>query len=169
MDVAYGIVQSMVAYVGSGNKFTRKQDAHLMLGKNQRVRIEDILQIFVDQHDLMTDFLKRILDEYKTEANKERFKDLEKLTQIKLYNRLLECYLVKKQRLEIDRKKDLQQQEQFGYPNPESSSKQIRLNDQILEVQKHITELVDQTKFEKIIDEHYMLFLFKIYDSEQGI
>ena len=34
MDVAYGIVQSMVAYVGSGNKFTRKQDAHLMLGKN---------------------------------------------------------------------------------------------------------------------------------------
>ena len=36
-------------------------------------------------------------------------------------------------------------------------------------MQKHITELVDQTKFEKIIDEHYMLFLFKIYDSEQGI
>ena len=34
MDVAYGIVQSMVAYVGSSNKFTRKQDAHLMLGKN---------------------------------------------------------------------------------------------------------------------------------------
>ena len=74
------------------------------------MRIEDLLQIFVDQHDLMTDFLKRILDEYKDERNKERYKDLEKLTQIKLYNRLLECYLVKKQRLEIEREKDLQRQ-----------------------------------------------------------
>ena len=105
-----------------------------MLGKNQRVRIEDILQIFVDQHDLMTDFLKRILDEYKSEANRERFKDLEKLTQIKLYNRLLECYLVKKQRLEMERKKDLQQSEQFGYANPELSTKQKRLNDEIMNV-----------------------------------
>ena len=40
----------------------------------------------------MTEFLKRILNAF-TEA---RFHDLERLTQIKLYNRLLECYLVKK-------------------------------------------------------------------------
>jgi len=37
-------------------------------------------------------------------------------------------------------------------------------------VQDAIDELVDQNKFgDKQIDEHYMLFLFKIYDSEQGI
>ena len=67
------------------------------------VRIEDLLQIFVDHHDLMTDFLKRILNEF----SEARFNDLERLTQIKLYNRLLECYLVKKQRIdaEIERKK----------------------------------------------------------------
>ena len=73
------------------------------MGPKQVVRIEDLLQIFVDHHDLMTEFLKRILNEF-TEA---RFHDLERLTQIKLYNRLLECYLVKKQRVdaEIERKR----------------------------------------------------------------
>jgi len=51
----------------------------------------------------MTDFLKRILSEFSA----ARFHDLERLTQIKLYNRLLECYLVKKQRIdaEIERAK----------------------------------------------------------------
>ena len=51
----------------------------------------------------MTDFLKRILDEFRDPA---RFQNLERLTKIKLYNRLLECYLVKKQRIdhEIERK-----------------------------------------------------------------
>ena len=53
----------------------------------------------------MTDFLKRIL----TEFSDARFHDLERLTQIKLYNRLLECQLVKKQRIdaEIERKQRL--------------------------------------------------------------
>ena len=59
----------------------------------------------MDHHDLMTDFLKRIL----TEFSDARFHDLERLTQIKLYNRLLECQLVKKQRIdaEIERKQRL--------------------------------------------------------------
>ena len=63
------------------------------------------MQVFVDHHDLMTDFLKRIL----TEFSDARFHDLERLTQIKLYNRLLECQLVKKQRIdaEIERKQRL--------------------------------------------------------------
>ena len=99
----------------------RAQDQHLHLGKNQIVRIEDLLQIFVDQHDLMTEFLKKILDEYKDERNKERFKDLEKLTQIKLYNRLLECYLVKKQRLENERSKDQEDQKRLGFARPEKT------------------------------------------------
>ena len=70
MDVAFRIVQALVYYVANG-KF--RQDSNLNLGKNQVVRIEDLLQIFVDQHDLMTDFLKKILDEYKDERNKEKY------------------------------------------------------------------------------------------------
>lgn len=102
-DVAFRIVEAMVYYTAHGNHFARKEDLHLTLGPKQVVRIEDLLQVFVDHHDLMTDFLKRILDQF-TDA---RFHDLERLTQIKLYNRLLECYLVKKQRIDakIERKK----------------------------------------------------------------
>ena len=91
-DVAFRIVEAMVFYTAHGNAFARQQDRHLEIGAKQVVRIEDLLQIFVDHHDLMTDFLKRIL----TEFVDARYHDLERLTQIKLYNRLLECYLVKK-------------------------------------------------------------------------
>jgi hypothetical protein len=34
----------------------------------------------------------------------------------------------------MERKKDLQQSEQFGYANPELSTKQKRLNDEIMNV-----------------------------------
>ena len=104
-DVAFRIVEAMVYYTAHGNHFARQSDKHLELGPKQVVRIEDLLQVFVDHHDLMTDFLKRIL----TEFSDARFHDLERLTQIKLYNRLLECQLVKKQRIdaEIERKQRL--------------------------------------------------------------
>lgn len=97
-NVAFSIVEAMVYYTAHGQQFARAVDKHLELGPKQVVRIEDLLQIFVDHHDLMTDFLKRILSEF----SDARFNDLEKLTQIKLYNRLLECYLVKKQRIDAD-------------------------------------------------------------------
>ena len=97
-DVAFRIVEAMVFYSAHGQNFQRPQDRHLELLPKQVVRVEDLLQIFVDHHDLMTDFLKRIL----TEFSGKRFKDLESLTQIKLYNRLLECYLVKKQRIDAE-------------------------------------------------------------------
>ena len=126
------------------------------MGPKQVVRIEDLLQIFVDHHDLMTEFLKRILNEF-TEA---RFHDLERLTQIKLYNRLLECYLVKKQRVdaEIERKRRVD-------PNYMPS---IREADDLAQIQDEINMLVASNDSSKI-DEHYMLFLFKIYGSEDGI
>ena len=60
-EVAYKIVEAMVYYTAHGNHFARQSDKHLELGPKQVVRIEDLLQIFVDHHDLMTDFLKRIL------------------------------------------------------------------------------------------------------------
>ena len=91
-NVAFSIVEAMVFYTAHGQQFAPQQDKPLELGRKQVVRIEELLQIFVDHHDLMTDFLKRILSEF----SDARFKDLAKLTKLKLYNRLLECYLVKK-------------------------------------------------------------------------
>ena len=55
--------------------------------------MEDLLQIFVDDIDQMKDFLKYVIEEFG-----ERYSaDLEKLTAINLYHRLLECYLYKNQ------------------------------------------------------------------------
>ena len=157
-DVAFRIVEAMVWYTAHGNSFTRQQDRHLELGPKQVVRIEDLLQIFVDHHDLMTDFLKRIL----TEFSDDRFHDLERLTQIKLYNRLLECYLVKKQRLDAE----IERQQRLDTTQPyQPTSLEM---DNLARVQIAINELVQSNDSTKI-DEHYMLFLFKIYGSEDGI
>ena len=78
----------------------------------------------------MTDFLKRIL----TEFSEARYNDLERLTQIKLYNRLLECYLVKKQRIdaEVERKQRID-------PTYGPSSREL---DELASVQASINELV---------------------------
>ena len=105
-NVAFRIVEAMVHYMISGKQFKRQEDRGLELGPKQVVRIEDLLQIFVDHHDLMTEFLKRILDQF---SEAVMYVHLECLTQIKLYNRLLECYLVKKQRIdaEVERQRRL--------------------------------------------------------------
>ena len=78
----------------------------------------------------MTDFLKRILSEF----SGARFHDLERLTQIKLYNRLLECYLVKKQRIEaeVERKRR----------NDSSYQMSSRELDDLVHVRGAINELV---------------------------
>lgn len=108
----------------------------------------------------MTDFLKQILDDPQLKG--DRYKNLESLTQIKLYNRLLECYLVKKQRYEaiIEKEKSL-----LASQNKDISTNTAMLA-RIDEIQKSINELIRE---KKKINKHYMLFLFKIYDSEDGI
>ena len=155
-DVAFRIVEAMVYYTAHGQQFQRQQDKHLELGHKEVVRVEDLLQIFVDHHDLLTDFLKRIL----TEFSGARFNDLERLTQIKLYNRLLECYLVKKQRIDAEIERERSRNKNY--------TTEPRLLDEMLQVQAAINELVQSNDSSKI-DEHYMLFLFKIYGSEEGI
>ncbi len=72
-------------------KFVSEMFKQFELKKNQRIRIEDLLQIFVDDIDQLKDFLKFVIEEFG-----ERFSaELEKLTSINLYHRLLECYLYK--------------------------------------------------------------------------
>ena len=104
----------------------------------------------------MTDFLERILSTF----SDQHYQRLEQLTQIKLYNRLLECYLVKKQKIqaEIESRK----RADSGYV---PSSLQL---DDLVKVDGAINNLVQSNDNSKI-DEHYMLFLFKIYGSEEGI
>jgi len=56
----------------------------------QKIRIEDILQIFVDDIGQMKDFLQHVIETYGNE-NFEKY--LKELTSLNLYHRLLECYL----------------------------------------------------------------------------
>lgn len=78
----------------------------------------------------MTDFLKRILNEFAG----ARFQDLERLTQIKLYNRLLECYLVKKQRIDAEIERERSRDKMY--------STDPRLLDELVVVNAAINELV---------------------------
>ena len=71
----------------------------------------------------MTDFLKQILDDPQFKG--DRYKNLESLTEIKLYNRLLECYLVKKQRYEAEIEKDLFKRTMLGATSPRFNRKKV--------------------------------------------
>lgn len=73
-------------------RFTSEQYKQYELKKNQRVRIEDLLQIYVDDIELQKEYLKFVID---TASN---YKDvLEKITTLNLYHRLLESYLYQRQ------------------------------------------------------------------------
>ena len=75
------------------NRFVSEQFKHFEIKPSQRVQIEDLLQIFVDDTDQLKDFLKFIIDDF----GKNFGEQLEKLSSINLYHRLLECYLYKRQ------------------------------------------------------------------------
>ena len=59
--------------------------------KKQRIKIEDLLQIFVDDIAQMKDFLQYVIEKYG--GNEAHEKHLKELTSLNLYHRLLECYL----------------------------------------------------------------------------
>ena len=60
-----------------------------MLKPNQKVKIEDLLQIFVDDLELVRGFLEFIINDFGDRNSNE----LEQLTTINLYHRLLEYML----------------------------------------------------------------------------
>ena len=55
----------------------------------QKIRIEDLLQIFVDDANQMKEFLYHVLETY----GEQNAAQLKELTALNLYHRLLECYL----------------------------------------------------------------------------
>jgi hypothetical protein len=70
-------------------RFVSEQYRGYELKDKQKIRIEDLLQIFVDDINQMKEFLYFVIETY-GEQNQAQLKDL---TQLNLYHRLLECYL----------------------------------------------------------------------------
>ena len=67
-----------------------------MLKTNEKVKIEDLLRIFVDHPDYLREFLQYVI-----KANPNFDFIVKGLSSIKLHHRLLECYLYKNQTLEM--------------------------------------------------------------------
>lgn len=110
------VVKALIDYQTHDQKFTLKQFKQFELRKNQRVRIEDVLQVFIDHHDHLTEFIKFVIEEFQKlhELNDGGIgaRSIQSLTQINLYHRLLECYLYRQQSIETEIKN--KQREQDG-------------------------------------------------------
>ena len=73
----------------------KAEDYKFTIGKNQRVMIEDLLQVFVDHQEYLRDFLEFLIERYGVNTPH----DLQKISGSNLYHRLLECYLFKHQEM----------------------------------------------------------------------
>lgn len=94
MDHMKEIVDALVAIEGTNNQGDRNREAEkhkFQLGKNQRVMIEDLLQVFVDHQEYLREFLEYLIYTYGVTSPHE----LQKISGSNLYHRLLECYLFK--------------------------------------------------------------------------
>lgn len=85
------IVAALVEHKKTRGKWVTEAFKHLELKDKQKVRIEDLLQIFVDDINQMKDFLHHVIHQWGGETTEKYLKEL---TQLNLYHRLLECYLV---------------------------------------------------------------------------
>lgn len=111
-----------------------------------------MLQIFVDDIDQLKTFIKFVIEDF----GESRPKELEKLTTINLYHRLLECYLFQNQQNE-NRK-----------PKPQSSLyTQAASQSQQEDIPKEIKTFIE--RYDQKIDKHYVLFLFQIYKYSEGV
>ena len=115
------------------------------------VKIEELLQIFVDHPDQLRSFLEKLIRDH----NSIDFKQLH-LTDINLHHRLLECYLYANQT--IDTKLT---EAQF-----QSSSD---LHQQKQDIKKSINDFLKTYESSNKVDKNYVLFLFQIYQYNDGV
>lgn len=87
-NLVRNIVGALIEYKKQ-KKFTSDQYKHYELKEKQRVRIEDLIQIFVDDIPQMKEFLQYVIETYGNQNEAQ----LKELTSLNLYHRLLECYL----------------------------------------------------------------------------
>lgn len=109
------------------------------------MRIEDLLQIFIDDLDLAKRFLTFVIEELSPRYSYE----LEQLTQINLYHRLLEYMLYSRQ---ISEKKRAVTSRYENDPNA---------------FKNQIAAFI--SRYDQKIDKNYMLFLFQIYKVSDGV
>jgi outer membrane protein OmpA-like peptidoglycan-associated protein len=73
-------------------KFVSEQYRHLeMPDKRRAIRVEDLIQVFVDDIHQLKDFLQYVIETYGSNEATEKY--LKEITSLNLYHRLLECYL----------------------------------------------------------------------------
>lgn len=138
------VVTSQIIRIACGEKvapeFTYRSD-------QQPIKIEEILQIFVDHPDQLCTFLQTLIDNH---GDKVDFIQ-RKLTDINLYHRLLECYLYKNQSLESE-----------GQLSSAGETEKIS-------IKKKIQEFLKKNDGNGKIDKNYVLFLFQIYGYKDGV
>lgn len=115
------------------------------------VKIEELLQIFVDHPDHLRTFLEYVvltLGERGVDFNQRR------LTDINLHHRLLECYLYKNQSLETARQDNQDSSKVFEESNA---------------IKQNISSFLRKNDVNGKIDKNYVLFLFQIYQYNEGV
>jgi hypothetical protein len=115
------------------------------------VKIEELLQIFVDHPDHLRTFLEYVvltLGERGVDFNQRR------LTDINLHHRLLECYLYKNQSLETARQDNQDSSKVFEESNA---------------IKQSISSFLRKNDVNGKIDKNYVLFLFQIYQYNEGV
>ena len=93
LEIVKEIAKALVDYTKHSKRFEVFKDKGFELKSHQKVRIEDLLQIFVDNLELVKQFLEYVIDEF----GEKNPKELEAMTTINLHHRLLEYYLYSKQ------------------------------------------------------------------------
>lgn len=73
-------------------RFVSDQFRNFEIKEKQKIKIEDLLQIFVDDIAQMKDFLQYVIETFGGESTEKYLKELTAPT-MNLYHRLLECYL----------------------------------------------------------------------------
>ena len=92
LEIVKEISKALIDYQKNKKKFENFKK--FTLKSHQRVRIEDLLQIFVDDLDLVKKFLGFVIEEF---GNEKWGQHLDQLTQINLYHRMLEYQLYSRQ------------------------------------------------------------------------
>lgn len=96
-DIVKGLAKALCEYIKNGKKKfdTAQFNEKFKLKAHQKVRVEDLLQIFVDDLDLSKRLLQYVVEDLGVQFQKTL--DESDLTQINLHHRLLEYMLYSKQ------------------------------------------------------------------------
>lgn len=144
------IAWALVDYTKHDKKFENQNNKEkFTLKSHQKVRIEDLLQIFIDDLELVKQFLEFVI----TDIGNSNPKELDALTNINLHHRMLEYYLYSKQ---MNEKTQIQ-----------SMHLNMRGQTDLKSFKNKIEQFINN--YDTKIDKNYILFLFQIYNYSEGV